>query len=305
LRVNEPRIGDSFAGQTLAAARRTLAARLRAHDIETPDLDARLLVGEVTGLDLTRLVLAADRVLTPDEAARLAAFAQRRIAGEPVARIIGHQEFWGLPLQLSPATLVPRPDTETVVEAALDIARNWSDQDGADREALRIADLGTGTGAILLALLSEWPNASGVATDLSLEALVTARDNADRLGLADRARFVACDYAAALAGPFDLIVSNPPYIPAAEIATLAVEVRSHDPRRALDGGDDGLDAYRAIAPQAAARLRPGGALIVEVGQGQSAAVAALMTAAGLTPGEGPRPDLGGIFRAVIGRKPPL
>jgi release factor glutamine methyltransferase len=293
-------VNETFTGQTLAAARRLLTAQLRAHDIETPELDARLLAGEVAGLDLTRLVLSAERVLTPEEAMRLESFARRRIAGEPVARIIGHQEFWGLQFQLSPETLVPRPDTETVVEAALDLAQTWT-----DRAALRIADLGTGTGAILLALLTEWPHACGVATDLSLGALRTARDNADRLGLGDRARFVACDYASALAGAFDLIVSNPPYIPAAEIATLAVEVRAHDPRRALDGGDDGLDAYRAIAPQAAARLAPGGALIVEVGQGQSADVATLMAAAGLTLAEGPRPDLGGIFRAVIGRKPPL
>jgi release factor glutamine methyltransferase len=292
-------VNESLAGQTLAAARRLVTAQLRAQNIETPDLDARLLVGAVTGLDLTRLLLSAERVLNPDEAIRLADFAQRRLSGEPVARIIGHQEFWGLQLQLSPETLVPRPDTETVVETALDIARDWT-----DRAALRIADLGTGTGAILLALLTEWPNASGIATDLSLGALRTARDNAARLGLGARARFVACDYAAALAGPFDLIVSNPPYIPAAEIAALAVEVRSHDPRRALDGGHDGLDAYRAIAPQAVALLTPGGALIVEVGQGQSADVAALMGAAGLTLSDPPRPDLGGIFRAVIGRKPP-
>uniref|UniRef100_Q07VB2 Release factor glutamine methyltransferase n=1 Tax=Rhodopseudomonas palustris (strain BisA53) TaxID=316055 RepID=Q07VB2_RHOP5 len=293
------RVNESLAGQTLAAARRTLAAQLRAQNIETPDLDARLLVGEVAGLDLTQLVLAAERVLTPEQAIRLEDFARRRIAGEPVARILGHQEFWGLTLQLSPDTLVPRPDTETMVEAALDLARDWT-----DRAALRIADLGTGTGAILLALLSEWPNARGVATDLSCEALRTARGNADRLGLGARTRFVACDYAAALKGPFDLIVSNPPYIPAAEIATLAVEVSDHDPRRALDGGDDGLDAYRAIAPQAAALLSPGGALIVEVGQGQSEPVAGLMAASGLTL-DAPRPDLGGIFRAVIGRKPPL
>jgi release factor glutamine methyltransferase len=293
-------VNESLTGQTLAAARRLLTAQLRVHDIETPELDARLLVGEVAGLDLTRLMLSAERVVTPDEAVRLEQFAQRRIAGEPVARIIGHQEFWGLRLILSPETLVPRPDTETVVEAALDLARDWT-----DRGALRIADLGTGTGAILLALLSEWPSARGVATDLSCEALRTARDNADRLGIGDRAHFVACDYASALAGPFDLIVSNPPYIPAAEIATLAVEVRAHDPRRALDGGADGLDAYRAIAPQAARLLAPGGALIVEVGQAQSAAVERLMVAAGLAPGAGPRPDLGGILRAVTGRKPPV
>ena len=303
-RKKDTRVNEPFTAQTIAAARRLLAARLRAHDIETPDLDARLLVGAASGLDLTGLLLAAERVLTADEAMRLGVFAQRRIAGEPVARIIGQQEFWGLQLELSAATLVPRPDTETVVEAALDVARSWTDQDWTDRTGLRIADLGTGSGAILLALLSEWPAAQGVATDLSLEALRTARGNADRLGLGARAQFVACDYAAALAGPFDLILSNPPYIPAAEIATLALEVRAHDPLRALDGGDDGLDAYRAIAPQAAARLRPGGALIVEVGLGQSAAVAGLMAAAGLTLAEPPRADLGGIPRAVIGRKPP-
>ena len=160
---------------------------------------------------------------------------------------------------------MPRPDTETVVELALEMLR------AAPRPGHppRIADIGTGSGAILLALLSELPDAFGVGTDISEDALQTAHSNAADLGLAGRAGFVACDYAAALSGPFDLIVSNPPYIRSAEIAGLAAEVRDHDPRRALDGGADGLDAYRALIPQAARLLAPGGALVVEAGQGQS------------------------------------
>ena len=214
-----------------------------------------------------------------------------------MARIIGAKEFWGLPLRLSPATLVPRPDTETVVEAALEILRAESRCDAP----LRIADLGTGSGAILLALLSELPNAFGVGTDISVPALRTARDNARQLGFSARAAFVACDYAAALSGPFDLMVSNPPYIRSAQIASLDAEVRDHDPHRALDGGLDGLDAYRLIAPEATRLLAPGGALVMEVGHGQSGDVQGLMTAAGLAPAGPPKPDLAGIRRAVTGR----
>jgi release factor glutamine methyltransferase len=170
---------------------------------------------------------------------------------------------------------------------------------------LRIADIGTGSGAILLALLSELPDADGFGTDISVAALRTASANAARLGLAPRAVFVACDYAAALSGPFDLIVSNPPYIRSAEIAGLATEVRDHDPHRALDGGTDGLDAYRALVPQAARLLAHSGALVVEAGHGQSGEVQGLMTAAGLTPDKPPKADLAGIRRAVAGRKLPL
>lgn len=285
----------SLAGLTIAAARREIARRLRESGIETPELDARLLVGAVLGLDLTGLTAASSRTLDTAESKRLAAFATRRSAGEPVARILGVKEFWGLTLALSAATLVPRPDTETLVEAALDIAR------ASTNDAPRIADLGTGSGAILLALLSELPQARGLGTDISADALQTAAANADRLGLADRATFVQCSYAQALRGPFDLIVSNPPYIPSGDIAALAVDVRAHDPQRALDGGADGLDAYRSLIPQAVPLLREGGALLVEVGQDQHAAVARLMSATGLA--HGPiRADLAGIPRVVIGRK---
>ncbi len=205
----------SFAGQTVEAARRALAARFRERGIDSAELDARLLAGAALGLDLTGLMTATTRIVTQHESARLENFTQRRLGGEPVARILGVKEFWGLPLQLSPATLVPRPDTETVVELALEI---WRDR--AQLAACVSLDIGTGSGAILLALLSELPDGTGAGTDISLAALCTARDNAARLGLATRAAFIACNYTAALSGAFDLIVSNPPYIRSADIPRL-------------------------------------------------------------------------------------
>jgi release factor glutamine methyltransferase len=291
---------ESLAGQTVETARRALTALFESAAIESAGLDARMLAGHVLGLDLTGLITSAQRQLTAEESARLENFARRRLAGEPVARIVGEKEFWGLPLRLSPATLVPRPDTETVVELALELLR----ADGATRRPLRIADLGTGSGAILLALLSELPAAQGFGTDISEPALQTAAANAALVGLAPRATFIACDYASGLSGLFDLIVSNPPYIRAADIADLAVEVREYDPRAALDGGADGLDAYRALIPQAADFLAPGAVLVVEAGEGQSGPINGLMTLSGLTPAGAPKADLAGIARAVAGRKMP-
>jgi release factor glutamine methyltransferase len=285
---------------TVEATRRALATRLKTSAVESAELDARILTGHALSLDLTGLISAAQRQLTPDESARLEEFARRRLGGEPVARIIGEKEFWGLPLQLSSATLVPRPDTETVVELALELLRAG----GNLNRPLRVADLGTGSGAILLALLSELPGAHGTGTDISEQALQTAHNNAVDLGLSERVEFIACDYAAGLSGLFDLVVSNPPYIRSADIACLATEVRDHDPIRALDGGADGLDAYRALVPQAARLLAPGGALVVEVGDGQDGEVQDLMIAAGLTLQGPARADLAGIRRAVAGRKKP-
>ena len=287
-------------GQTVDTVRRALTARFTSAKIESAELDARALVGAALNLDLTGLIVSSSRTITAAEATRLDEFAERRLAGEPVARIIGEKEFWGLPLTLSAATLVPRPDTEAVVERALEILRSGNVED----RALRIADLGTGSGAILLALLSELPGAQGIGTDISAEALDTAEDNARQLGLANRASFVRCDYAAGLSDTFDLIVSNPPYICSADIADLATEVRDHDPRLALDGGPDGLSAYRILIPQSAPLLAHGGALVVEAGQGQSAAIETLMTAAALTVDSRPKIDLAGVFRAITGRKMP-
>lgn len=293
------RVSNPLAGQSIENARRALAAQLRSAQLDEAELDARILLGAVLGLDLTGLIAEAARRLTETEASQLSAYAQRRIAGEPVARILGTREFWGLPFRLSEATLVPRPDTETVVERALELFR----EQPRSRQP-RIADIGTGSGAILLALLHEIPEAFGVGTDVSLTALNTARDNAAALGLAGRSGFVACSYAAALHGPFDLIVSNPPYIPSGEIPKLSREVREHDPHLALDGGNDGYDAYRALIPQAAEHLAPGGALIVEAGQGQARDIETLMTAAALSLDRPPKADLGGILRAVSARKMP-
>jgi len=287
--------GD-FGGQTVAAARRGLSDRFRAASVDTPELDARILLGMILDLDLSGLMAQADRVLTAEEATRLETSARRRLIGEPVARIRGVKEFWGLPLRLSAATLVPRPDTETVVELALELLRAGPDP----ARPCRIADLGTGSGAILLALLSEWQSGYGIGTDLSEDALQIAAANAGHLGLASRSAFVACDFAAALEGSFDLIVCNPPYIRSADIAGLAPEVRDHDPPLALDGGADGLEGYRRLVRQVPGLLAAGGALVVEMGQGQSADIEAMMTAAGLTLHGPPKADLAGIPRAVAG-----
>jgi release factor glutamine methyltransferase len=291
---------ELFAGKSIDAARRLLAARFKSSAIDSSEIDARLLIGAVLNLDLTGLITAATRTLTSDESSRLESFARRRVAGEPVARIVGIKEFWGLSLTLSPATLVPRSDTETVVELALEMLRAG----GGESRPLRIADLGTGAGAILLALLSELPDATGVGTDISAEALRTAEDNARRLGFSGRAAFIRCDYASALSGPFDLIVSNPPYIRSADIAGLAPEVRDHDPHAALDGGADGFDAYWVLIAQAAGLLAADAVLVVEAGQGQASQIEAIMTTAGLTLPGPPKADLAGIRRAVGARKMP-
>ena len=292
---------SDFEGCSIDEARRKLAVAFASHRIESPELDARILIGEALGLDLTGLIAQGQRHMTVHDALILGSFANRRLAGEPIARILGRKEFWGLPFELSPATLVPRPDTETVVQAALEFLRGEKKSD----ETIRIADLGTGTGAILLALLSELPNARGIGTDISLEAVETARRNATNLGLTSRVSFIACDFTSELDGSFDVIVSNPPYIASRDIGELAIEVRDHDPRLALDGGDDGLDAYRAIAPAAFDLLTPGGALIFEVGQGQDGDVRGIMAAAGFEADAPPRIDLAGVNRAVMGRKKPV
>jgi release factor glutamine methyltransferase len=230
-------------------------------------------------------------VIAPDALAKLDAMATRREAGEPVWRVIGEREFWGLPFRLSPATLEPRPDSETLVEAGLAAL--------GDRrsESLSVLDLGTGTGCLLIAVLSECPNAQGLGIDVAPDAVAAARANAELNGLGSRAVFRDGDWFAGLTGTFDLVLSNPPYIPTGEIASLDRGVREYDPLRALDGGDDGLGAYRALALGLPTVLEPGGVAVLEIGAGQENDVVAIMTGAGLAH-RATRHDLGGHARAL-------
>ena len=270
-----------------------LAARLAAAGIEDARSEAWLLLAIATGRSRAELVAGAQAPLDPVEEERLEALAARRLAREPMAYIVGEREFWSLPLQVGPAVLVPRPESETVVEAALAEVR--------DRSApLRILDLGTGSGCLLLALLSELPHASGLGVDRSAEALVIAVHNAARLGLAGRAAFCEGDWGRGLAGPFDLIVSNPPYVARADAASLAPEVRAFEPEEALFAGPDGLCAYRALAPDCVRLLAKDGPTCLEIGQGQGAAVAEIMGGHGLRL-VASRPDLAGIERCLIFR----
>jgi len=273
---------------TVREARRFAVQALREAGIETAGLDARLLLeGSLGTRDLD-----PDQVLDAAATAAFDGFLRRRRAGEPVWRILGEREFWGLTFRLSPATLEPRPDSETIVEAAL------AQLAGRRDENLALLDLGTGTGCLLLALLSELPQARGLGIDLSEEACRTAAGNAALNGLDDRAAFQQGSWTDGLIGHFDLIVSNPPYIPSAEIATLSVEVREYDPRLALDGDADGLGPYRVFAVSLPPLLAPGGVVVLEIGAGQGADVVALMRAGGLE-FLGSRNDLGGHERALI------
>ncbi|MDO9414223.1 MAG: peptide chain release factor N(5)-glutamine methyltransferase [Pseudolabrys sp.] len=278
---------------SIAEAQRLMADAFNLARLDNAETDARLLLGHALQLDRSKLFSQANRLLTADEVARVSALAARRLKHEPVSRIIGRKEFWSLMLDVSPAVLDPRPDTETIVEAAL----AYIDTQGARDKPLRLLDIGTGSGALMLALLSELKSATGIATDISPDALAVARGNAGRLNLASRCDFILCNIADGVSGPFDLVVSNPPYIEHSVIATLDPEVRDYDPALALDGGHDGLDFYRAIAAEARRLLAPRGLLVVELGAGQEPAVRDLFTMAGLHVGDA-RADLGGIPRAL-------
>lgn len=281
------------ATRTLALARQALAGRLAQAGIESAEADARLLIAHALDIERATVMTHGERLLSDRELAAVDALAVRRLRSEPVARIVGAREFWSLSLALTPDVLVPRPDTETVVEAALDSIRREATQ----LESLRLLDIGTGSGALLLALLSELPNATGTGTDISAAALNVARANAARHALETRCSFVACDIAAGVQGRFDLIVSNPPYVVRGDLPTLDAEVRDYDPALALDGGEDGLDYYRAIAVDARRLLADGARLIVELGAGQEPAVRSIFADAGLAPGAAYK-DLAGIPRAL-------
>ncbi len=284
------------AALSLGQAVREAARELAAADLPSPDLDARVLAAHAAGLDAAGLIVAS-RDPAGTVADVLRGYVARRIAGEPAARILGRREFWGMDFAVSPETLVPRPDSETVVEAALAMI----DAGPGRGAALRVADLGTGTGCLLIALLSELPAATGIGVDISPGAVATARANAAANGLESRATFTAGSWTGPLDGGFDAILSNPPYISTGDIAGLAADVRDHDPLAALDGGGDGLDAYRALLPGAVAALRPAGFAVLEVGVGMANDVADIAVRAGLTVLSA-RCDLEGRDRAVIAVK---
>ena len=285
----------SIGPTTSRAAALAILAKAFAGVVEAPAREAALVL-RAAGLKPTDLIVEPDAPLGA-AAADAQRYAARRLSGEPLSRIVGRREFWGLTFALSPEALDPRPESETIVEAAL---AAFAARRG---EALRIVDFGVGSGALLAALLSEFPAARGVGVDLSPGAAAQARANLGSLGLVAQVEIRVADWAEGLEGAFDLIVANPPYIPSGDIAGLAREVRDHDPRLARDGGADGLDAYRALTPQIARLLAPDGRFFVEVGAGQADAVKALATAAGLFDLATHR-DLAGIERVVSGGRAP-
>lgn len=254
---------------------------------DTPRLDAELLMAHALGVERQDVLLDPARYDVPELYAHLVA---RRMAHEPVAYIVGYRDFWTLRIEVGPGVLIPRPDSETLVEACLDLAR----ERGADWPA-RVLDLGTGPGTLLLAALSEFPEATGVGVDASEQALAYARDNAGELGMAERASFRAGDWGAGIAGPFDLILCNPPYIGDAE--PLMPDVADHEPAGALFAGADGLADYRRIIPDLPRLLAPGGAAVLEIGHRQRASVSELAEAAGFA--AACRQDLGGRDRALL------
>ncbi|MBP0494718.1 peptide chain release factor N(5)-glutamine methyltransferase [Roseomonas indoligenes] len=264
---------------------------LRAAGIEGPRMEARLLLAHAMGCRQEDLLRDPRAPVPPSAQAVFRGSLAARARNVPMARLLGHAGFWTLDLLVDGSTLIPRADTETLLEAALDALP----ERGGVR---RVLDLGTGTGAVLLAALSEFQFAFGVGVDREPAAAALARANAARNGLAGRAAFLAGDWSAPLSGRFDLVLSNPPYIESAAIPALMPEVALHEPALALDGGADGLDAYRQLAAAIPGLLAPGGRAVLELGQGQEAGVAALARAAGLRPLEC-RPDLGGVPRALV------
>lgn len=279
----------------LSAAHAATMRELRDNGIDTPALDARVLLMSATGLSVEALIARGRDPFPRAAEKRLVDFVSRRLAGEPVSRIRGMREFYGREFLIDPNTLDPRADTETLIEAVLEVLARQGDR----KKPVRILDLGTGSGCILVTLLSELPEARGVGVDISWRALRIARQNARCLGVGDRAGFLTANWFEGLQGQFDLIVSNPPYIAHREIDDLPREVGRYDPVRALDGGLDGLDAYRDIARSAACFLRPGGHLLVEIAPTQADDVAGLFQQGGLiVPTNAITVDLGGRPRCV-------
>jgi release factor glutamine methyltransferase len=258
---------------SLVQAWKDAQTRLKAAGVDSPAIDARLLLEAAAGVTRVEVITDPHRELPSEAVATLGGYVERRSRREPVSRILGRKGFWKLILAVTPDVLTPRPDTEVIVDLAL--------KSFPEAMPFTLLDIGTGSGAILLAILAERPAARGLGTDISEEALAVARDNAANLDIDGRAAFLRTSWADGLSDEsFDLVVSNPPYIRSAEIETLDPEVKDHEPRLALDGGPDGLEAYRVLAPEVLRLLRPGGVFAVETGWDQGPQVRALFEAAG-------------------------
>ncbi len=278
--------------QTAGAAAMSLAKSFRTANFPTPELDARLLVLHVCGLSHEAYILRPDHPLSRAEIATVAAFRERRLAYEPVSRIIGFREFWGRNFKITPAVLDPRPDTETLIEAALALLR----EENRLAEPLRILDLGTGSGCILLTLAAELTQSWGVGSDLDAGALAVARGNSERLNLGGRCSFVRSDWCKTFRGQFDVIVCNPPYIKSDCIDGLSEDVRRYDPSVALDGGADGLEAYRQLVPDVFTAAAGGGWILLEVGCGQAVSIFRILQAVKCAG----QPDSWRVFRDLSG-----
>lgn len=283
--------------QSVGSALKRATEELGLSGVESPRLTAELLIARVLDWERVRVLAHSESPLPQRAAERFASLVRRRSAGEPLQYILGEQEFYGLPFHVTPAVLIPRPETETLVEQAVLAARELA------ARALRFADVGTGSGCIAVSFARAVPKAEGWATDISIEALAVARENAARNGVRERVGFLLCDLLECFAPRpcFDLVLSNPPYVAADDAGSLPAVVREHEPAVALYSGASGLDAYRRLIPQAADRLVPGGKLLLELGAGMAGQVSGLVEGAGLTV-ETVADDLQGIPRCMLARR---
>jgi release factor glutamine methyltransferase len=286
---------------TIGTILQRMRSRLTAAASDTPDIDARVIVESVLDLDWASLVRDYDRPVAAHEAERIDQLVARRLNHEPIAYLVGSREFWGLPFRVNKSTLIPRPDSETLVERAIVLAQEKINPLG--NEDLTILDLGTGSGCLILALLSELEQARGVGVDSSADALEIARENAERLGLINRVDFIHGDWARDIERRFDLVIANPPYIAESDLSRLAPDVFQFEPHVALCGGADGLDIYRRLAKELPFVIKPGGYILLEIGIDQREDVEQiifdgdhLMFLYGV-------PDLAGTIRCLVGQKP--
>ncbi len=283
----------------IASVLKSAASKLNAAGIDTPDLDARVILGHVLGMNWSELVLKADSSVDTASYTQLEQLIARRVCGEPVAYLIGAREFWGLEFEVDRSTLVPRPDSETLVEAVLSEFRN---RNYSEEAAFRFLDLGTGSGCLLLALLSELPRVQGEGIDCCGDALDVARRNAERLGFQERVGFYESDWGKNIDGLFNIIVANPPYIATCDLTKLPRDVYQFEPHNALCGGPDGFDAYRQLAKDVPRLLWPGGLFVVEIGAGQAKSVRRILFDQSELKFLKSYPDLTGTIRVLVGQK---